>query len=75
MTTEKSKSTSLIAGPFVAVWKLLTFILELTGRLVGGIIGLVLMMVGLVLIITVIAAPLGIPLVVIGLLLAIRSIF
>lgn len=75
MSTEERRRVSWLAWPFVALWRLLTFILKLTGRLVAGILGLVLMGVGLVLIVTVIAAPLGIPLIVIGLLLTIRAIF
>ncbi len=61
--------------PFVALWDLLAFILGLTGRLVLGILGLVLMIVGLVLTVTLIAAPIGIPFLVIGLLMVFRSLF
>ncbi|MFP3854680.1 MAG: hypothetical protein ACLFWD_10355 [Anaerolineales bacterium] len=75
MSTEERKRVSWLVWPFVALWRLLTLILEVTGRLIAGILGLVLMAVGLVLIVTVIAAPLGIPLMVIGLLLTIRAIF
>ena len=61
--------------PFVALWNLLAFILDLTGRLILGIFGLALMIVGLVLIVTLIAAPVGIPLLIIGLLMIFRSLF
>jgi hypothetical protein len=61
--------------PFVALWDLLAFILGLTGRLVLGILGVALMIVGLVLTLTLIAAPVGIPFLVIGLLMVFRSIF
>ncbi|HVP21397.1 MAG TPA: hypothetical protein VMS73_06000 [Anaerolineaceae bacterium] len=67
--------TSCITWPFVALWKLLAFILTLTGRLIGAILGLVLMIVGGILIVTVIGAPIGIPLAAFGALLAIRSLF
>ena len=61
--------------PFVALWDLLAFILGVTGRLVLGVIGLALMIVGLVLTVTLIGAPVGIPFLIIGLLLIFRSIF
>ena len=61
--------------PFVWIWDLLAFFLGLTGRIVGAVIGLVLMIVGLVLTVLIISAPIGIPLIIIGFLLALRSIF
>ena len=61
--------------PFKAFWDLLEGILQLTGRLIAGIIGLVFMVIGLVLTIIIIAAPIGIPLMVFGFLLMIRGIF
>jgi hypothetical protein len=64
-----------ILWPFVALWDLLAFILELTGRVLGIVIGLALMIVGILLTATVIALPIGIPLLVLGLLLMLRSIF
>ncbi len=65
----------LLLWPFVALWDLLAFILELTGRVLGLVIGLMLMIVGILLTATVIALPIGIPLLVLGLLLMLRSIF
>ena len=61
--------------PFWAVWRLVVFIFELTGRLVGGILGLILMIAGVILTLTVIGAVVGIPLIVVGFLLLLRSIF
>ena len=61
--------------PFAALWDLLAFMLRLTGRVLAAVIGLVLMIIGIVVILTVVGAPLGIPLFVLGLLLLIRSIF
>ncbi len=71
----KNRSTSCLAWPFVALWTLLTTILNLTGRLVAGIIGLALMIVGIVLTVLVVTAPVGIPLIVFGFLLIVRGIF
>ncbi|MCX5638994.1 MAG: hypothetical protein NTX52_15065 [Planctomycetota bacterium] len=61
--------------PFVAVWELLAMVLNVTGRLLAAVLGVALMVVGIVLIVTVVGAPLGIPFVIFGLLLMIRSIF
>ncbi len=60
--------------PFAALWDLLAFLLKLTGRVIGAVLGLVLMIVGTLLAVTVLGAPIGIPLSVLGLLLLIRSI-
>jgi hypothetical protein len=70
-----NKKTPWYLWPFVALWRLLSWILNLTGRLVAGIVGLALTIVGIVLIVLVITAPIGIPLVLFGVLLMIRSIF
>jgi len=69
------KGTSCLLWPFVAIWNLFTFILNVTGRLIAAVLGLVLMIVGLLLTVLVISAPVGIPLMVFGLLLTLRSIF
>lgn len=69
------QSTSCLAWPFVALWTLLSTILKMTGRLVAGILGIALMIVGIILTVLVVTAPVGIPLIVFGLLLIIRSIF
>ncbi len=61
--------------PFVAVWNLLGLVLNVLGRIVGLVLGLALMAVGIVLIMTVAGAPLGIPVAILGLLLMIRSLF
>jgi len=59
----------------VALWDLLTFILNLTGRLVAAVLGLALMIVGIILTVTLIAAPVGIPLIVLGFMLMLRGLF
>jgi len=68
------RRTPWFLWPFVALWDLLTWILNLTGRLIAAVLGVVLMVVGIILTVTVIAAPVGIPLIIFGLLLMIRSI-
>jgi len=50
-------------------------IIEMTGRLVAAILGLVLMIVGVILTLTIIGAIVGIPLIIFGFLLMIRGFF
>jgi len=75
--TEKNekKKVPWFLWPFVALWRLLTFILELTGRVVGVVLGLVLVIAGILVSLTVVGAIVGIPLAIVGLLLIIRGIF
>lgn len=61
--------------PFYAMFWLVSFILELTGRLVAAVLGLVFMVVGAILTVTVIGAVVGIPLMLFGFMLMLRSIF
>ena len=60
--------------PFRAAWWIISFAFSVTGRLIGVILGGLLMVVGLGLSATFILAIIGIPLVIIGLLLIIRSL-
>ena len=62
-------------NPFTALSSLVTGILGLTGRLIAGIIGTVLIVLGAILCITVIGALLGVPMIIIGVLLVIRCLF
>jgi len=66
---------NILLLPFRIIWGLISFIFNLTGRLLGIVIGIALMAIGLILTITVIGAILGIPLLIVGLLLIIRSLF
>lgn len=79
MTTQAQTTTRRqvpwILWPFAALWDLLTFILRLTGRLVAAVLGFALMVIGLVATLTVVGAPVGIPLIVLGFLLMLRSVF
>lgn len=61
--------------PFWALWQLIATILSVTGRLVGVILGLVCLIVGTLLTITVVGAILGIPLLILGILLLVRGLF
>ena len=75
MSKKEKKSTPWILWPFVALWKFVALIIEMTGRLVGAILGCVLMLVGVILSLTIIGAIVGLPMLLIGFLLFVRSIF
>lgn len=74
MTTQKQHIPWYL-WPFAAIWKLLAVIVELTGRLVAMILGIVLMLVGGIISLTVIGAIVGIPLAIVGLLLFLKGMF
>jgi hypothetical protein len=61
--------------PFAALWKLIATIVGLTGRFVTMVLGLVFMLVGVIVSLTVIGAIIGIPMAIIGLLLFLKGIF
>jgi hypothetical protein len=65
----------VLLWPFWLVWKLVEFILSLTGRLIAVVLGLVLMLVGVILTLTIVGAILGVPLFLVGLLLVFRGLF
>ena len=75
MTEHEKKRVHWLLYPFWLIWRLVVWIIEVTGRLVGAILGLVLMIVGVVLTITVVGAIIGIPLIIFGFMLVIRSLF
>ena len=65
----------LLLWPFYAVWRLLTLILGLVGRLFAGVLGFALMVAGIAVAVTVVGAPLGIPIAIFGFLLLVRALF
>ena len=67
--------TPILLLPFVIVWSLFSFFLRLTGRIVAAVLGLVFMIAGIALSVSMVAAPVGIPLAIFGFLLVLRSIF
>jgi uncharacterized membrane protein HdeD (DUF308 family) len=68
-------SVPLVIWPFKALWEMLDIIIRLTGRLVALILGVLLMIVGAVLSITIVGATVGIPLVLFGFILVMRGFF
>jgi len=75
MTTQTKSHTPWYLWPFVAIWKLLAIIVELTGRFVAMVLGIVFIVVGVIISLTIVGAIVGIPLALIGLLLLLRGIF
>ena len=74
-TISRKNSVPWFLWPFWALWKLVTGILILTGRFAAVIIGLVLILAGDLLSLTIIGAIIGVPLLIIGLLLVFRGLF
>ena len=75
MTTVQKRKVPGILWPFWALWKLISGIVEFTGRIVAVILGLVFMIVGIVISLTIVGAIVGIPLAIVGLLLTLRGLF
>ena len=74
MTTHE-KHIPWYLWPFAAIWKLLAVIVEMTGRFVAMVLGIVLFVVGVIVSLTLIGAIVGVPLAFIGLLLFFRGLF
>ena len=76
MTTMKHQHhTPWFLWPFKALWMLLATIVEMVGCFVAIVLGLVLMLAGFLVSLTIIGAIIGIPLFIIGALLTLRGIF
>ena len=73
--TETKRKVPLLLWPFWAIWQLLSVILQLTGRVVAIALGLVLMIAGAIVTLTVVGAIIGIPLFITGLMLVFRGLF
>lgn len=71
---EQTKTPWLL-WPFVALWRLVTWILAMTGRLVAILLGIVFMIVGVIATLTVIGAIIGVPMFLFGVLLVFRGLF
>lgn len=72
---ETKRRVPLLLWPFYAMMQLVIWILKVTGRLLGFLLGMVMIVVGIAFSATVIGAILGVPLVILGGMLAFKSIF
>ncbi|MEE8344753.1 MAG: hypothetical protein V3R35_05405 [Woeseiaceae bacterium] len=75
MAENEERHVPWFLWPFYAVWRLLTFILNITGRIISAFIGLALMAAGISITLSIVGAPLGIPMAVFGFLLLVRALF
>lgn len=75
MSDTNENRVPILLWPFYAIWRLLTLILNIVGRLLCALLGLIAMIGGVVITMSVIGAPLGVPLAALGFLLLIRAIF
>ena len=75
MSENEEKQIPWLLWPFYAIWRVVTFVLELTGRIICALIGLALMAAGVAITVTVVAAPIGIPIAAFGFLLLVRALF
>ena len=75
MTTQTKKHIPWYLWPFAALWKLLAVIVEMTGRFVAMVLGIVLIVVGVIVSLTIVGAIIGVPLAIVGLLLLLRGMF
>ena len=75
MHTHHRQHVPWFLWPFVALWQLIATIVGLTGRFVAMVLGLVFIIVGVIVSLTVVGAIIGIPMAIIGLLLFLKGIF
>ena len=75
MSESTDNHIPILLWPFYAIWRLLTFILSVVGRLICSVLGIGMMIVGVLITMSVVGAPIGIPLASLGFLLLIRALF
>ena len=73
--SDSDRKVPLLLWPFYAIWRLLTFVLELVGRLFCALLGLALIVAGVAVAMTIVAAPVGIAIAAFGFLLLVRALF
>ncbi|GAB4469031.1 MAG: hypothetical protein Kow0088_00670 [Anaerolineales bacterium] len=74
MKTYRKKIPCLLI-PFWLVWKLIAFIVELTGRILAVVLGFALIIAGILISLTIVGLIIGLPMILIGVLLVLRGIF
>ena len=71
----RRRSVPCLLWPFWAIWRLIITIVSMTGRLIAVLLGIVLVVVGIILSLTIVGAIIGIPMVLVGLMMIVRGIF
>jgi hypothetical protein len=75
MNDRDENSVPLLLWPFYAIWRFATFVLKLVGRLLCAVMGIAMMFAGVAVTMSIVAAPIGVPIVALGFLLLIRALF
>ena len=75
MNDSTQSNVPILLWPFYAIWRILTFVLGVVGRVVCILLGIALMIGGVAITLSVVGAPLGIPLASLGFLFLIRALF
>ena len=75
MSNSTDTRVPVLLWPFYAIWRLLTFVLNVVGRIICAILGLGIMIAGVAITMSVVGAPIGIPLASLGFLLLLRAVF
>ena len=75
MSDTNENRVPFLLWPFYSIWRLLTLVLSIVGRLLCALLGLIVMIGGVLITMSVVGAPVGIPLAALGFLLLIRAIF
>ena len=75
MASDRTKPIPWYAWPFVMIWRLVTGLLKLTGRVLGVVLGVALLIIGIALSMTIFGAIIGIPLAILGVMLITRGLF
>ena len=73
--SDSDRKIPVLLWPFYAIWRLLTLILELVGRLLCAVLGIALIVAGVAVTMTILAAPVGIAIAAFGFLLLVRALF
>ena len=75
MNDSTQGNVPILLWPFYAIWRLLTIVLNVVGRLLCALLGIAIMIGGVAITLSVVGAPLGIPLASLGFLLLVRALF
>jgi len=75
MSDSTDTRVPVLLWPFYAIWRLLAIVLSVVGRLICSILGLGIMIAGVAITMSVVGAPIGIPLASLGFLLLLRAVF
>ena len=75
MNDSADSNVPWILWPFYAIWKILTLILNITGRIICALIGIAMMVAGVAVSMSIVGAIIGIPLASFGFLLSVRALF